>query len=1447
MNLWVLNENVEIRREIGESVIKISNIGNHLFLLTINNNLYHGVVEKNEHRQAYIDLEYVRDLKLVDIDSCKEFLFTVNKDGSLFKCRETLEVVNEIELVEEYLCARGHNATKCKQKVQSIAVGEYGKLFITDSGQLWGSGYMPQIGINSEQPKRVHFFIGRFVFSVNVGNDFAIAIVSKQAKNDDADSDEEENFPPNCPKCLSASQLTSPGSLNSMSEVCPLGVKVLGSYDIETTSTSSKNDSSVSSNEKLNDENFDTKVEKNIIFRNTEAAKEFLTRQISRMSSAGEEYLVECTEKPTRILKENMTNVASFVYEGVKTVGDKVVTLSRHVSGSSDCNSVIENNDESRIHKSNSKDEVILSVSQCTSERDLSEHELQGRINFIVKTGSNLLNCEVWTWGNILHGQLGIGDIIKRERPMIITKLSNIGVKKASVQSFHAAVLTLDGRAFIWGQNDHNQVTAENNSDQSSPKLYSSPNQNERVKDIVCGEHFTTLLTNRHNVVYFGKGTRNSFNFHNNNDENNDAENKVNCFTNLLSSKQYTLLNNGRCEDDNILEFINQEQKMLEEMLAVHLHIIKPLQKKNITSSIASLLETLCRTYSDLLYFWVANIQSLIEYSNGLISMGEIIIFKYQEEHVHVYKKYLDTIHNIISVNGFANISKLLEVPAALYKLKSDVFTKKEKNNEEAISTFLSTPAARLDHYTAIIQHLCTEKNKWADFIAYYESNKKQAELTNAFWVNGGKQVEFLKSPDRRLIKDSHKDPINLLGAGRFSSHWFILFNDLFVHFNGSTASQFQLPMIWIEPVQQDENSQQQQQHQISLKMPEDSLTLVATEAEGKIEWYRALQHAVLNCLNKREALQPPMVRSGSHTFVKAGFFKDATYTGRWSQAKMHGYGQVEWPDGKTYAGQFCNNQLNGYGEMTIPNIGCYEGQWKENQKNGLGCLKYSNSDIYQGHFKDGQPHGHGFLRKGNFMASRASFYIGDWVSGSKSGYGVMDDIVAGEKYIGSWSDNKKEGQGIIVTSDGVYYEGNFHQDVFTGHGIMILEDNTHYEGEFKGTGFLNGKGVLTLPSGHTVEGSMTGAWNEGIKINGTFARTLEQKLPKSFETLCTPVHLKWKALFKHCNQVLGIQESKTPETQKIWQNVAVYLSNASSLKRKKSDRKFPNSLNHLDIIPPYGMDKLNMDNYQIVKNYLTKAFESPYHPLGSLLNDLSEAYNTTYGGRAHPLLLKHAITELIFITRRLYEVVRTLFPGLPAYGLDIYIEADDRDYVINYQALLYPIILPKVHHPLFTLFTLNNEEQERQYKRTLVEWNKQSDYTLMAFLSVDQKFFKTEDSFPHSPIKNQVFLEAIETLQQIKSTFSPTDKLLVIIQTVEKMKPVAQDILGKSYIWNMDDLFPLFLYVVVRSRIPDLGSELDFVENFMDPSLESGEMGIMFITLKACYQQILKEKSYIV
>ena len=48
-----------------------------------------------------------------------------------------------------------------------------------------------------------------------------------------------------------------------------------------------------------------------------------------------------------------------------------------------------------------------------------------------------------------------------------------------------------------------------------------------------------------------------------------------------------------------------------------------------------------------------------------------------------------------------------------------------------------------------------------------------------------------------------------------------------------------------------------------------------------------------------------------------------------------------------------------------------------------------------------------------------------------------------------------------------------------------------------------------------------------------------------------------------------------------------------------------------------------------------------------------------------------------------------------------------------------------------------------------------------------------------------------------------------------------------------MDDLFPIFQFVVVRAKIHHLGAEIHFIEELMESYLEFGELGIMFTTLK--------------
>ncbi|XP_053601493.1 alsin isoform X2 [Plodia interpunctella] len=564
-----------------------------------------------------------------------------------------------------------------------------------------------------------------------------------------------------------------------------------------------------------------------------------------------------------------------------------------------------------------------------------------------------------------------------------------------------------------------------------------------------------------------------------------------------------------------------------------------------------------------------------------------------------------------------------------------------------------------------------------------------------------------------------------------------------------------------------------------------------------------------------------------------------------------------------------------------------YEGQWKDNLQNGYGVLKYTTGDIYEGYFKDGLCHGHGIKKQGDFTSSTATIYTGEWTSGVRQGYGVMDDIGKGEKYLGNWSDNKRHGCGLIVTLDGIYYEGLFMQDVLTGHGVMVFEDGTHYEGEFRSAGIFSGKGVLTFSSGDKIEGSLCGAWTEGVKIsNATMQLNVSNPAlpsnskPNSFGKLSVAPNQKWNALFRQCFQCLGVSEtiltptgnhfangpSNTIDNVKIWQNVAVAISCSHKDKHKTPMKKPKGSdieklVDCLEVIPHFGQKNLDLDSYMELKQYLQNACESTHHPLGQLVLGLTNAFNTTYGGvRVHPLLLSHAVKELKSITTRLYQVVRLLFPALPVEGADAVLpyktEGEEivdsnpiEGEVVSADSLLQPTLLPRVHPALFVLYALHNKREDDLYWRRLMKWNRQPDLTLMAFLGIDQKFWigyntvTGHKSPPYSPLKEQLFQEAVETLQQLKTTFSPIEKLLVIRSTFQKMTTAVQQELGQNYLWSMDELFPVFHFVVVRARILQLGSEIHFVEDFLEPGMQHGELGLMFTTLKACYFQILQEK----
>lgn len=99
---------------------------------------------------------------------------------------------------------------------------------------------------------------------------------------------------------------------------------------------------------------------------------------------------------------------------------------------------------------------------------------------------------------------------------------------------------------------------------------------------------------------------------------------------------------------------------------------------------------------------------------------------------------------------------------------------------------------------------------KWEQVHDEQEKRQKEAEATKLFWESSGKLGESLRSPDKRLIRESRTYPLSILNSSRFSSHWFVLLTDIFIHVTGTTHTVHPLRTLWVEPLPDSENVQVQ-------------------------------------------------------------------------------------------------------------------------------------------------------------------------------------------------------------------------------------------------------------------------------------------------------------------------------------------------------------------------------------------------------------------------------------------------------------------------------------------------------------------------------------------------------------------------------------------------------------------------------------------------------------
>ncbi|XP_067154944.1 alsin isoform X1 [Apteryx mantelli] len=1129
------------------------------------------------------------------------------------------------------------------------------------------------------------------------------------------------------------------------------------------------------------------------------------------------------------------------------------------------------------------------------------------------------LRTEVWSWGKGKEGQLGHGDVLPRLQPLCVKSLDGKEVIQLSAGGHHSLALTAKSQVYSWGSNTSGQL-GHLNSPTTVPRL--AKVFGDGVWSTAAGPDYSLFLTDEEDfqpgLYYSGQETT-----ENNLYENNCTKSpvlllscsKIGYISNVIAGGKNCLV----LVDKNIMGYIaslhelaSTERRFYFKLSEIKSQVLRPLLGlDNLgNANTIQLLQEMASRFSKLCYLIGQHGASLSSFLHGVKEARSLAILKHSSLFLDSYTEYCTSVTNFLVMGGFMLLAK----PAIDFLSKNQELLQKlsevnEENTQlvEVLNALFFMPFGRLHNYARTLLKLATcfevaspEYQKLQDSSSCYESlavhlsrKRKEAEYTLGFWKTfPGKMTDSLRKPERRLICESSNRGLSLQHAGRFSVNWFILFNDALVHAQFSTHHIFPLSTLWVEAVSEEAGNV----NGLKITTPEEQFVLLSSTPQEKTKWLRAISQAVDQALRGTSDLilhgaggniprqEPPISRSAKYTFYKDSRLKDAMYNGRWLSGKPHGRGILKWADGRMYSGTFRTGLEDGYGEYRVPNKALnkddhYVGYWKEGKMCGHGVYSYATGEVYEGCFQDNMRHGHGLLRSGKLTSSSPSMFIGQWTMDKKNGYGVFDDITRGEKYMGMWQDDLCQGNGVVVTQFGLYYEGAFSTNKMMGTGILLSEDDTVYEGEFADNWTLSGKGTLTLPNGDYIEGLFSGEWGSGIKITGTYFKPSlyesEKDKPKALRKLgilAVPPDEKWKAVFEECWNQLGCESPGQGDRWKAWDNIAVALTTNRRQHKDSPEllsRSHTQTLESLEFIPQH-IGAFTLEKYENIKKYLIKACDTPLHPLGKLVETLVAVYRMTYVGvGANRRLLQEAVREIKSYLKRIFQLVRFLFPDLPEEGSTIPFlvtetkgrrsfcsgksdsrsESPEPGYVVTSFGLLLPVLLPRLYPPLFMLYALNNEREEDVYWECVLRLNKQTDTALLSFLGVQAKFWPGTVSIlgeirKVSPnTKDACFASAVECLQQISTTFTPADKLKVIQQTFEEISQNVLETLQEDFLWSMDDLFPVFLYVVLRARIRNLGSEVHLIEDLMDPYLQHGEQGIMFTTLKACYYQIQHEK----
>lgn len=557
-----------------------------------------------------------------------------------------------------------------------------------------------------------------------------------------------------------------------------------------------------------------------------------------------------------------------------------------------------------------------------------------------VQAGNDLIQTQVWTFGSVNRGQLGTGDHMHRKAAYQVKMLGEQGVCDVCCGDEHTAALTLDGRLYLWGDNSNEQISHWIEQEQcSSPKRYYKSELS--VLRVQCGQ-FSTLIVatslerselSKHK--YFD-GVQI--------DGHASAGRPANSFL-FLANKQVLAID-GEVRPLLHEKYVRFEQQFLQDILQFSSPFFPKFEDTMIRNPHAKHMlpnyREFFRQHQNIASLTAANIRSMLAYCSGTRDSPDMLFVQKSQAFVCCYLSYTKNYTEITCSNDFQRHCRLM-IP-----------------NTDFVSKF-STPLHHITNYIDLIEELMAKgatsdalkraQIVWTQFRIEMNKMLADADRTMSFWQHQKGLPAVLQTPTRRYVTDSRELPLKLLPASRFTSNWFILFDDLFCHSAGSAAiKQYPLCTLWISSVSDKDaeapgsssTSGGARKYALKVTTPEEQFYICAQSNEVKMKWFQLIEHHVKMVLGRPAEQKNALVcRVTTHTFTdKHKLYARCKYYGGWYYGKMHGLGYLEYADGRVFTGQFEMGAINGFGRYFVANASCYEGSFRNGKYDGCGNLE---------------------------------------------------------------------------------------------------------------------------------------------------------------------------------------------------------------------------------------------------------------------------------------------------------------------------------------------------------------------------------------------------------------------------------------------------------------------------------------------------------------------------